>query len=382
MATIRRRSTDIGSIKVEGELGKVLAELRKQHGDRTVVPGSTARQPWRIPTGIFEFDYATLGGILHDRINMVHGPKHSGKSYISDRIIMGAQQTMPDSSVVKIDVEGTHDAVWSGKTGVDNDALLLVHPDTGEQAVDITRAFVHTKEVSLVVVDSLAALFPMKEQDADADKELVGVQSKLITRMLRAISAAQITERKRGHHVTVLLINQQRSKIGGWSPTGDPISLPGGKALGHFTSLEWRMRNKENITKDAQGRETLSHNDHAFTIEKNKCVAGTRSGDFRMIRRDAPELGLEEAEIDDGPAMLSYAKMEGWYTGTPKQGYVLSFGEYNHHAAKADDMVKALYEDREFYWALRCHLIAENARRQKMPEAFVNYILTGEASDE
>lgn len=382
MAVVRR-TKNLSKVAVSTELTRVLAELRKQHGENSIVAGSKVIQPWRIPTGVFSFDLATLGGLPHDRISMVHGPKHAGKTYMASRAIMGAQQTLPDQQAVLIDVEGTYETVWSGKIGVDNENLLVVKPDSGEQAVDMTRALVQTKEVSLVVVDSLAALVPIKEQEEDADKALVGLQSKLITRMLRVISAAQIAERKRGHHVTVLLLNQQRTKIGGWAPAGmEPISLPGGKALGHFTSLEWRMKNKETVSKDSEGRETLAHNDHAFTLEKNKLNGGFRTGDFRLIRRDEPSTGLTEGEVDDAPIMLSYAKMVGWYGGTPKAGYTLEFGEYEAvRAANAEQMVRTIYSDRDYMWALRCHLIAAEAERQGMPDWYVEYVRTGVAVD-
>lgn len=378
MAVVRR-TKNLAKVPVSNELQKVLAELRKQHGDKSVVAGSQVVQPWRIPTGVFAFDLATLGGIPHDRISMVHGPKHSGKTYMANRCIMGAQQTIDGQQAVLVDVEGTHESVWSSKIGVDNDNLLVVRPDSGEQAVDITNALVRTLGVSLVVVDSLAALVPIKEQEEDADKALVGLQSKLITRMLRVISAAQIAERKRGHHVTVLLLNQQRTKIGGWAPAGiEPISLPGGKALGHFTSLEWRMKNKESLSKDSEGRETLAHNDHAFTIEKNKLNAGYRTGDFRMMRREDPVTTLTEGEVDDAPIMLSFAKIAGWYSGTPKAGYTLEFGEYEAvRAGSAEQMIRTIYSDREYMWALRCHLIANEAHRQGMPDWFVEYLRTG-----
>lgn len=378
-----RRTRDLNKSTPTSEIAEVIKQLKKTHGEHTITVGSAKKQPWRIPTGVFEFDLATLGGIPHDRISMVHGKKHSGKSTISDRIIMGAQQTMPDQQAAKIDVEGTHESVWSSKTGVDNDQLLLVQPDSGEQAIDVTRALVHTKEISLIVVDSLAALVPVQEQEEDADKALVGLQSKLISRMLRVISAAQITERKRGHHVTVLLVNQERVKIGARSPIPGhvPVSLPGGEALGYFTSLEWRMKNKENLGKDAAGREIMVMNDHAFQIGKNKLNGGSRTGEFQMVRSDNAEWGLSETEVHDGVQMLSYAKMEGWYSGTPKGGYTLAFGEYSHKTDTADDMVRALYADREFYWSLRSSLIAEAAIRQGMPDYFVHYIRTGEATD-
>lgn len=379
MAVVRR-SKNIRTVQVAPEMEKVIAALKKRHGASSVVSASDIRQPWRIPSGVFTFDLATLGGIPHDRVTMFHGPKHSGKTMMADRIIMGAQQTMPGKQVVKVDTEGTHDPVWSGKIGVDNSSLLLSQPESGEQAVDITVALVQTIEVSLIVIDSLAALVPIKEQEEDADKALVGLQSKLITSMMRKITAAQIAERHRGHPVTVLVLNQQRSKIGGWSPTGDPISLPGGKALGHFTSLEARMKNKENITKDERGEDTLSHNDHAFTLEKNKLNAGYRTGEFRVMRRDDPATGLTEGEVDDAPIMLSYAKTNGWYTGSPKAGYTLEFGEYEAvRAANADEMVRTLYADREYMWGLRSHLIAEHAKRQGMPQWYVDYLVTGVA---
>lgn len=374
MPIIKRKKSVVDHAN-PNEIAKVLSALRKQHGQETITAAAAARQPWRIPSGVFSFDLATLGGIPHDRISMVHGPKHSGKSYMAMRIAMGAQQTIPDQQVVWIDVENTYDAVWGGKIGVDNDAMHLVRPDSGEQAVDITVALVHTREVSLIVVDSLAALIPIKEQEEDAEKSLVALQSRLITSMLRKITAAQIQERKRGHHVTVLVLNQQRSKIGGWSPTGDPISLPGGKALGHFTSLEWRMKNKENITKNAEGEETLAFNDHAFTIEKNKLNAGYRTGEFRMLRRLDEATGLSEGEVDDAPFMLALAKARGIYQGTPKAGYTLEFGDNAPiKASSGDEMIQRLYEDRDSLWSLRCHLLAEEATRQGMPDWFLSYL--------
>lgn len=356
------------------EIEKVVAALRKQHGAKTLRKGSEAIQPYRIPSGIFEFDRATLGGIPYGRTSLVHGPKHSGKSSISSRLIMGAQQTIEDGTAVLIDAEGTHDAVWSDKIGVDNDSLLLVQPDGGEQAVDMIVALTYTKEVSLIVVDSVGALMPLKEQESDADQALVGVHAKLVTSMMRKISAAHITERKRGHYVTLLLINQQRSKIGGWAPPGqEALGTPGGKALGHFTSLEWRMKNKENM-KDG----VLTYNDHAFHIEKNKMNGGQRTGEFRLLRRDEPDIALTEAEVDDAPIMISRAKDLGWYTGSGKSGFTLSFGDVpSMHAPNVDTMILQLYQDREYLWQLRCHLIAAHAASLGMPANFVEYLRVG-----
>lgn len=377
MAVVRRNK-DLKKVELPSEMQKAIDAIRKRHGNSIVVAGDQVRQPWRIPTGVFTFDLATLGGIPHGRCSMAHGPKHSGKTFMSMRCIAGAQKSMPDQRAVLVDVEGTYDAVWAEKSGVDNASLILSQPETGEMAVDIAVELVRTREVSLVVVDSLAALVPIKEQEEDAGTALVALQARLITSMMRKITAAQIAERHRGHYVTLLTINQQRTKIGGWSPTGDPISLPGGKAIGFFNSLEWRMKNKETTGKGEDGRDILLFNEHAFTIEKNKMNSGSRTGDFRLMRADKPDMHLTEGEVDDAAIMLAMAKAAGWYDGSPRQGYSLTVPDYEPVTQpNADAMLAALYEDRDWLWALRCNLIAREAARQKMPPWYVEYLRTG-----
>lgn len=358
------------------EIEKVIGEIRKRYGDGTLIKGSQRKQPYRIPTGIFTFDYATLGGIPHNRVTMFHGAKHSGKTTGAYRCVAGAQQSLVDQQAVFIDVEGTYDATWAAKVGVDNEALHLVQPDTGEQAVDLADALLRSRETSLVVIDSLAALLPIKEAESSAEDSLVGQQSRLITSMMRKVSAAMIAERKRGHFVSVLLINQQRTKIGGWSPTGEPLSLPGGKAVGFFSSLEVQWKNKEVQGKDAYGLDTMSHNEHAFNIQKNKMNGGMRTGEFQMVRNSEHKFGLVEGDIDDADTMIAFAKKLGWYTGAGK-GQRLEFLDVEESFGKVDEAIAWLYENPEMKWKLRTCLIADHARRLGMEEEFLNYLTAG-----
>lgn len=378
MATtkIRRTSKKADPSLVPDEMRAVLDKIKEKFGDESVVTGAQLKQPGRIRTNIFPLDLALLGGIPHNRITMYHGKKHSGKSTAVNKTIAGAQQSMPHSIPVVIDVEGTFDSVWAQKHGVDLSRVEIVHPDTGEEAVDMAVALIRARETSLVAVDSLAALLPYKEQEASAEDSLVAQQSRLITSFLRKVSSAQIAERKRGHKVTLLVTNQHRVKIGGWSPTGEPRSLPGGNALGHFTSVEVLFKNKENIGKsgDNDGRNTT--NEHAFTIEKNKLNGGIRSGDYVMLRQDDDSLGLKEGDIEDAGTMLAMAKKLGWYTGGGRGGYKLEFGDYEAIPfPNGDEAAKYLYEVREVYDDLRIHLFAQEARRQKMPEDFITYLM-------
>lgn len=370
MAVKRTKKPDPSLIP--SELALVIAAIRKKNGDQTLVMGTDVRQPYRIRTNILTLDLALLGGIPHSRVTMFIGKKHSGKTTAMYKTIAGAQASQPDKKAVLVDVEGTYDEVWAEKNGVDTSALLVVRPDTGEQAVDITVTLVKTWEVSLIAVDSLAALLPIKEEESSAEDAHVGLQSRMITSFMRKVSAAQITERKRGHHVTLLVINQLRVKIGGWSPTGEPISVPGGNGLSHFTSVEISFTNKEN-TKDVGDRKVLTTNEHGFRILKNKCNSGIRSGEYILLRRDDEDTGLPEGSIDDATTMLSLAKREGWYTGGGR-AWTLTLGDEERKYGSGDEAASDLYTDGEWYENLRSALIVSEAERQKMRPDFIAYL--------
>lgn len=372
-----RRAKKPSDTPLTNEMEAVIRSIRKNKGEQTIVFGRDIRQPFRVRTNVFTLDYALLGGIPFNRLTMIHGKKHGGKTTLAKRIVASVQQSLPEQLPVWIDVEDTYDATWAEKQGVDNDRLHVVKPDTGEDAVDMAVALIHAKETSLIVVDSLAGLLPYKEEDGSAEDEAIpGLQAKLITRMLRRTNGALMKERKREHFVTLLVLNQHRTKIGGWSPSGEPRSLPGGNALGHFTSVEIHVKNKEVVKADGTGQDTLAFNEHSFVIEKNKMNAGMRSGEYQMLRRDNEDLGLLEGDVDDAGTMLAFAKRLGWYEGTPKSGYTLSVGDtINQTFPNADAAARGLYQDRDMYEQLRMQLIVQNALAQKMPEDFIDYLL-------
>lgn len=356
------------------ELETVTSEIQKRFGAAVITRASEVHQPWRIPTKIFSFDLATCGGVPHNRVIMFHGPRSSGKTTAAEKVIAGAQMSMPDQQVAFVDAEGTRDSTWAGKLGVDNTSVVLTRPETGENAVDIAEALIRTREISLVVLDSIAALTPMKEIEVSAEDALVGGQARLMARFMRKATSALIAERHRGHFVTLLVINQQRSKIGGWAPAGqEPLSLPGGKALEFATTLQCRFKNKENLSKDDRGFETVEYNEHAFTIDKNKMHGGIKTGEYQLMRRDSEQFPLLEGDIDDAPAMLAHAKKIGCYTGGG-QSWKLDIPDFNYTFKNADEAILYLYENRNVYWMLRCHLIADHAARIGMSQAFVNYL--------
>lgn len=378
---VRTQTTMAAEVATNPAVEKMKQEIKKRFGDHSIMRGSDQRQNHRIPTDVFMLDMATCGGIPHNQLTMFHGPRSSGKSTAAEKVIAGAQRTMPDQQVAHVDVEHTRDAVWGEKLGVDNDRLLYVQPDTGENAVDMVDALIRTPGISLIVVDSIAALVPNKEvEESVEDNATPGLHAKLVTRMCRKLTNGLFNERMKGHFVTVLVINQQRSKIGGWSPTGEALSLPGGKALEFTTSLQVGFKNKENAKKSSNDFDCLlQYNEHSFRIDKCKMNAGFRTGEYQLMRQDSDEYELREGEVDDAPIMLAYAKKVGMFTGGGQSWSLAVPGADHLKFSKTDEVVKFLYENRDVMWTMRCMLIAHHARQLKLPEYFVNYLM-GDAS--
>ncbi len=142
--------------------------------------------------------------------------------------------------------------------------------------MDLARAVIKAKETSIVVLDSLPALMPMKEMEKAAEDAVVALQARLIGRFVRTASQALIDERVRGHFPAVLMINQFREKM---VVKGDSRSLPGGNALKFFVSVRWEVKNKEELGTDRFGNEVVDVNEHSWKITKNslETVSGTAS---------------------------------------------------------------------------------------------------------
>lgn len=108
-----------------------------------------------IPTGSAALDEALgIGGLPKGRLVEISGPKGSGKTTLALRIIAA----QPEGLTAFVDTDHNLDLKYARELGVDCARMLLSQPDCGEQAMDVLEALVRSEQVSLVVVDSVAAL--------------------------------------------------------------------------------------------------------------------------------------------------------------------------------------------------------------------------------
>lgn len=194
---------------------------------RTILPHFT--------TGIPSLDHGVIGigGIPKGRIIEIYGPESAGKTTLTLEIV--AEEQRNGSLCAFVDAEHALDPNYARQLGVDVDNLYLSQPDSGEQALETVEALVNSRAVSIVVVDSVAALVPQAELDGEMGDSHMGLQARMMSqacRKLRGICAI--------NGVTVIFINQIREKIG--VMYGSPEVTTGGRALKFFATLRLDVR--------------------------------------------------------------------------------------------------------------------------------------------
>lgn len=195
-----------------------------------------------ISTGIFSLDEVLGSGLPRGRILELYGQESSGKSTLSQFLI--AQVQKQGGRAALIDVENAFDGEYATNIGVDVSKLLVSQAESLEAAFDVLKELVETKLIDIIVIDSVAALVPLKEVEGkEMLKETMALQARLIGKALR-IMAGPIAR----SNTIVIFINQIRQKVG--IIFGNPDTTPGGKALKFYSSVRLQVNKGSKIEKN------------------------------------------------------------------------------------------------------------------------------------
>ena len=357
MANVRTRSrtSDVKAAvavaeanEAVSELSQVMAQFQKVHGTNAFSKASVMPQFQHIPTDIFTLDLGLLGGIPRSLMTMTYGWESCGKTFVSMKTIAQFQRLLPHEKAVLIEPEGTYDPRWGAVQGIDNEELLIGRCDTGEQSVDLACASLEARDTGLLILDSIPALVPTKEQEKSVEDDIVALQARLTGRFCRKAMDIVVRERKRDHWPALMVVNQFRSRI---TMMGDPNILPGGNALKFYVGVRFQMYNKE-IMDGERVDSVVDHNQHSFKITKNKTGNGVRQGEFKLIRR--PDHPLGEGFIDEGATVITFARKFGLCTGG---GSSWRLRDVEQKFSKLDEMVQYVYANPEYYAWLKYELI-------------------------
>ena len=222
-----------------------------------------------ISTGSLSLDLALgIGGLPKGRIVEIYGPESSGKTTLALQVVAEAQKS--GGICAFVDAEHALDPVYAKKLGVNTEELLISQPDAGEQALEIADTLVKSGSISVIVIDSVAALTPRAEIEGDMGDHHVGLQSRLMSQALR-----KLTSSISNTNTMMIFINQIRMKIG--VMFGSPETTSGGNALKFYSSVRMDIR-RIGAIKD---KDVIIGNSTRVKVVKNKV-----SPPFKVVEFD------------------------------------------------------------------------------------------------
>ena len=121
----------------------------------------------KISSGVISLDLSLNGGIPLDKITEICGPPNSSKT----SFVLNMIKQNEDCVTAYLDIDNTINMNYLETLGIDIDSLVIAHPQTSEQLVQITEELIASGSVDIIVVDSIASLISNEDLNSSMKKQ-------------------------------------------------------------------------------------------------------------------------------------------------------------------------------------------------------------------
>lgn len=330
--------TDRKAADKQKALDSALAQIERQFGKGSIMKlgvDNPIGDIEAVSTGSLGLDIALgIGGLPKGRVIEIYGPESSGKTTLALHCV--AEDQKNGGVCAFVDAEHALDPQYAKKLGVNLNELLISQPDTGEQALEIIDTLVRSGAVSMIVVDSVAALTPKSELEGDMGDASVGVHARLMSKAMRKLTGS-ISRSK----CMVIFINQIRMKIG--VMFGSPETTTGGNALKFYASVRLDIR-RIGAIKD---RDEIVGNATRVKVVKNKVAPPFKQVEFDIMYGEGIsktgellDLGVKAGVVEKSGSWFSYGDER---IGQGRENAKTFLKENTKMATEIEDKIRAAH---------------------------------------
>lgn len=272
-----------------------MQKINKKQGEGAVILGSEILHPKHptITSGSLTVDVALGGGWATNHWIEIVGHESVGKTLMVLKTIAANQRIDKNWTTIWFATEDFSES-YAEMLGVDLSRVIVENENAMETVYEHAKAFIETRAVDCIVIDSLPALIPIREMEGTMEDFQPGLSAFITGKFFRLSN--QYTKRSltvEERPVTGFAINQWHQKIGAY---GNPNTTPNGVTKNFFFYQRIEIRRKEFIknTKNEPIGQTLEivnvKNKHAPPGRRGEVDAyiargnGMKAGDFDTVK--------------------------------------------------------------------------------------------------
>lgn len=262
-----------------------------------VMSDNTGLQVDVVPTGAPSLDVGLgVGGLPRGRITELFGTEGGGKTSLA--IATCAQAQKAGGFVGIVDAEHAMSVEFAADVlGLDPSRAVIAQPDTGEEALEMVRKMSKSNAFDVVLLDSVAALVPMREVEGEIGDQNVALLARMMSQGMRILTPVVNKS-----NTAAIFINQIREKPG--QLYGNPEVTPGGRALKFHASVRLEVRSPASARIAGPGgkKDAPIGQNCRVKIVKNKVGPPYRTADYDLYY---------DTGIDQVGSLLAVAEQSG-----------------------------------------------------------------------